>query len=296
MLRRRGIVPEQSGALFADLITRVSVPALIFHALAHATLTWRYMAMTGALVVTEAVMFVLAWMVAYALGLSRAQKGSFLLVSIFGSSALLGYALIAQLFPDNAGALAEGGVLSELGVGLPLFTAGVMIARYYGSGEANRLDALKRAGGFFRSPIFAAIVAGTLWSLWQLPVNGMLVTTLFHGVELAAGANTLLVALLVGVSLHPQGVGGVWSLAAASALMKLLLLPLLGIAVAGYFVEHAWQSEVLVLEAAMPSAMLSVAFAHRYGCDAALASRLVFLSLLLSLLTLPLTLYFLGGF
>ena len=41
-----------------------------------------------------------------------------------------------------------------------------------------------------------------------------------------------------------------------------------------------------VLEAAMPSATLSAVFAQRYGCDAGLASLLIFSTVVLSFLTI----------
>ena len=57
--------------------------------------------------------------------------------SVFGSSALLGYPLIAELFPHNSAVLTEAAFVSELGVGLPLFTIGVMIAIYFGDSKQN---------------------------------------------------------------------------------------------------------------------------------------------------------------
>jgi predicted permease len=46
-----------------------------------------------------------------------------------------------------------------------------------------------------------------------------------------------------------------------------------------------WQVQVLVLEAAMPSALLTVVFAKTYGCDAKLASKLIFATLVISSVT-----------
>ncbi|WP_294956080.1 AEC family transporter, partial [Sulfurovum sp.] len=46
-----------------------------------------------------------------------------------------------------------------------------------------------------------------------------------------------------------------------------------------------WQLQVLLLEAAMPSAMLSVVLTQQYGCDAKLAAKLIFITLIGSLVT-----------
>jgi predicted permease len=47
----------------------------------------------------------------------------------------------------------------------------------------------------------------------------------------------------------------------------------------------ATQTQILVLEAAMPSALLTVVLASSYGCDAKLASKLVFATSLASAVT-----------
>jgi predicted permease len=57
---------------------------------------------------------------------------------------------------------------------------------------------------------------------------------------------------------------------------------------------ESWQMQVLILEASMPSAMLSVVLANRYGCDAELAAKLVFATLIASLFTATLVLWVLG--
>ena len=82
-----------------------------------------------------------------------------MLTTTFGSSALLGYALISQTFPDNAAALAEAVVISEVGVAPALFTVGVMVAMYYGQAQVSGRERLSAALGYFRSPIFWAMAA-----------------------------------------------------------------------------------------------------------------------------------------
>ncbi|WP_345985114.1 AEC family transporter [Sulfurimonas sp. HSL-1656] len=127
-LRRSGMFTSDNGTLFASLITQLTLPALIFYALSHAALEWKYLLVTGLMLAGELLLFVLAWGAGRVMGLSAPKMGSFILASVFGSSALLGYALVAEVFGKNAAAMAEASLVSELGVGLPLFTLGAMIA------------------------------------------------------------------------------------------------------------------------------------------------------------------------
>jgi len=284
-LRKTGLLKEENGVLFSKLVTQVTLPTLIFDALARSTFEWQYVLLFIIMFFTELLLIVIAWGVGKMMKLSSAQMGSFLLVSAFGSSALLGYALIVELYPHNTAALTEGAFVSELGVGLPLFTIGVMIMIYYGKKEKTANSSYHVGLQFFRSPIFIAIVLGLLWSFSSLGSKGILITPFFEATHIIAKANTFLVALTVGVLLNFTFLRQVIGIAFATVIIKLLLSPLLIYVPASMLSLEAWQLQVLLLEAAMPSAMLSVVLAKQYGCDARLAAQLVFITLLVSLFT-----------
>ena len=66
--------------------------------------------------------------------LERPQIGALMIASSFGSSTLIGYPMIQYVFPHNPGAMADAILISELGVGLPIFTLCVWVAMYFGEG------------------------------------------------------------------------------------------------------------------------------------------------------------------
>jgi len=284
-LRKIGTLKEKQGALFAKLVTQITLPALIFDALARSSFEWQYVLLFIYMFLTEMLLLAIAWSVGKIMKLPAEQMGSFLLVSAFGSSALLGYALIVELYPTNIAALTEGTFVSELGVGLPLFTVGVMVMMHYGQKEQNTQSSLHGALQFFKSPIFIAIVLGLLWSFSPLGSKGILITPLFEATHIIAKANTFLVALTVGVLLNFLSLRQIIGIAVAAVVIKLFLSPLLIYLPASMLSLKSWQLQVLLLEAAMPSAMLSVVLAKQYGCDAKLAAQLVFITLLVSLFT-----------
>jgi len=285
VLKNRGMIKQEYGILFSKLVTQVTLPALIFDALSRSVLEWQYILLFLYMFLTEMLLLFIAWTVGRILKLSSGQMGAFLLVSAFGSSALLGYALIVELFPANAAALAEGSFVSELGVGLPLFTIGVIIAMHYGNTQTKQSDSLHTAMLFFRSPIFIAIILGLLWSFSALGTKGILITPLFEAMHIIAQANTFLVALTVGVLLNITSIKNIIPIAVNVVLIKLILSPLVVYLPASMLTLEDWQMQVLLLEAAMPSAMLSVVLAKQYGCDAKLAAQLVFITLFISLFT-----------
>jgi len=284
-LRKKSIVQEENGTLFSQLVIQVTLPALIFDALSKSTFEWQYILLFLYMFLSEMILLSIAWIFGKVLKLERKQMGSFLLASAFGSSALLGYPLIIELFPNNVSALTEGIFVSEFGVGLPLFTVGVMVAIHYGQERQTNRALLGSALLFFKSPIFIAIAGGLLWSFSPLGTAGVFLTPFFEALHIIAKANTFLVTLTVGVLLSFSSLRSILWLAFITITIKLIISPLLVYLPANMLSLDTWQLQVLLLEAAMPSAMLSVVLAKRYGCDAELAAKLVFITLIGSLFT-----------
>ncbi len=91
----------------------------------------------AAMMISLLVCIILAWAVGRALKLGPKQLGAIILVASFGSSSTLGYALITQVFSGKPTALAEAVIISELGVGILIFTVEVAVAMYFGRPEGS---------------------------------------------------------------------------------------------------------------------------------------------------------------
>lgn len=279
LLRWRGILGEDHGPVLARLVTQVTLPALIVSALSRASIEAVYVELALVMLAAELACLALGWALARALRLGPAQTGAVVLTAGFGSSSMLGYALIGSVFSADAAALTEAAMISELGVGPALFILGTLIALYYGARASETLPAQGAARSaalaFFRSPIFIALCVGSLWSLADLPQQGTILGPVFQAIDLVAAANTLLVALCVGLALRFDGLRAILAVALGVMVIKLIAKPLLVWLPGRALAASPTQLEVLVIEAAMPSALLAVVLSRRFGCDAALASKLV---------------------
>jgi hypothetical protein len=286
LLRSVGLIKEEQGKLFADLVTHVTLPALVFSSLSHATIYLEYALLALLMVAAELISLVVAWAVGKRLRLENAQMGAFMLTSAFGSSSFLGYALISQVFPGNVDSMTEAVIISEVGIAPVLFTVGTMVAIYYGKSDLDSKGRFLDTTSFFKSPLFFSLVAGILWSTLHLPVEGTLVTPVFHFLKVLSSANTFLIAMTVGALLHFSGMRAIAWLVLFAVLIKLILKPLIIWVPTLAMDLQDWQLQVLILEAAMPSALLTVVFAKTYGCDAKLASKLIFATLVASSITI----------
>jgi predicted permease len=285
-LRRVGLVQEEYAQIFAGLVTEVTLPALIFISLAKQRVAWQEITLPATMMAAELACLALAWLIASLLRLDRPQKGAFILASGFGTSAFLGYVVVQQVFPGKVMALTDAVFISEIGVGFLIFTLGVFIALYYGANtDRVRSQAAAETLKFFRSPIFISLALGPLVSFFPQVSDTIVMATIYNFLHVLAKANTVLVILTIGLLLQVRRLGSVLLLAVLAGLIKLILQPFL------VFLPSLWHSypelwrKVLVLEAAMPSATLAAVYSKRYGCDAGLASLIIFVTVFLSTFT-----------
>jgi len=192
-----------------------------------------------------------------------------------------------QIFPSTPGALSEAVLISEIGVGYPIFILSPILAAYFGSGKGGEELQWKASLAFFKSPVFFARILGLTWSLLRLPgEENRVMAPVFQLCHVLTAALTPLAILSVGLMFKPLHLRKVLVALAVVVVLKLIFKPLL----AGFIstrlgFPELWK-EVLVLLAAMPPAVLGAVFLRRYGGDAALASTLLLAASLISCLTL----------
>ncbi len=286
LLRHFKVLKQEDGALFSKIVTQITLPAVVFSVLSHSkALEWEYGVVIIFIFFSEMVVLLIAWFIGKKLKISSAELGTLMIVSAFGSSALLGYALVGQVFPSNIEALSEAVLISELGVGVGLFTIGTMVAIYFGRSATQIQTPLQSIAIFSKSPLFLSIIAGLGYSILGLPTQLPVVKEIFEVIALVSKANTFFVALTVGVLLRFSGIASILPLVIVAIILKLFISPLLVWLPSLGMGLSSLQLEVAVLESAMPSAMLSVVLAAKYGCDAQLASKLVFITTILSIIS-----------
>ncbi len=295
LMRAKGILVEEHSLMLSRIVLDLCLPAMIFVSLASHPVRLDQIGPALVMFGVELVCIGLAWGIAVRLGFDRAQQGAIVLCSGFGSSAFLGYSVILQMFPLSPSALSEGVLISEIGVGYPIFILGPILAAHFGSEAAGNKFRWQSTLTFFESPVFFALLAGILWGALRLPgEENFLLAPLFQLGHVLAGALTPLVILSVGLLFRFPHPCRIIAPLAIVILLKLILQPLLaGVFAIQFGFSELWK-EVLVLLAAMPSAVLGAVFLRRYGGDAALASSLLLITSLISCASLAGVFWFIG--
>ncbi len=286
LLKKKGFFKSEHSNIFARIVTDITLPALIFSSLAVQKISFSQMEQPFIMGIAELICIAIAWWIGGLLKLGKPQKGAFILAAVFGSSAFLGYPVINGAFPGNAAAMADAVITSEFGVGIFIFTLGVMIAMYFGTKEFRAKEGLQVFLNFLWSPVFLSLMAGLLVSIFLPNKNNMFFKLLMNFTQTVGAANTVFVLFSIGIILEIKNMRAIFPLALCACILKLIIKPILVIVPSEIFNFPLMWKQVLVIEAAMPTAALSVVFSSRYGCDSGLASKLLIATLFCSVFTM----------
>jgi predicted permease len=135
------------------------------------------------------------------------------------------------------------------------------------------------------NPGNVSVVIGFI--IWLLPFN--LPASITGSIDMVSNMTTPLSMIVVGATLADVPLKGIFKGAALwwGTAVRLLVLPLLVYFLMRFAGIDSLPAKVSMFLVAMPAAAQTVIFAERYGADVELASRLVFLTTILSTITIP---------
>ncbi len=260
----------------------VFIPALIFDALADADLGRSQVGpMTVALLIVTLLLLGLGWAVARALRLTAQRRGAFLSAVVMANVGNYGLPVVQMAF-GTAG-LVPAAIYLML-FNMLLIPLGIYLAA---QGKTSVTGALRHV---ITVPALYAAALGVAFSLgrWSLPVPVMV------AVRMLAQATNPVFLLILGVQLQ-GAVTSSWDKRMLPALaslvaLRLLVSPGLAWGVGGWVGLHGLTFDVFVLDNAFPTAVLVGIFATEYDADPEFATLCIFVTTIVSLLTVPLVL------
>ncbi len=293
-LKRARVLHPAHVPILNGLVVQVTLPALVLHGLLHAprlsaALALPVLAAFGA----EAACAAVAYGVGRAMRLPARVLGTVLLVGVYGNTGFIGYPLTLALVPSQ---FPVSILIDQIGMNIPMYLSAALLgAQSGGSQGANgRRAAILR---FLRSPLFGSLVLGIALRLVPVPpalVGVPLVRALGEVVgkclEYLGQGTIPIILLALGVALRPGAAGGQAGPMALACGCKLLVGPL---AMWGLCRLLGLGGEVRmdgVLEAAMPASVMASVLAAQNDLEGDFAGGVVFVSTVLSAVTIPLLL------
>jgi predicted permease len=297
LLKLRGVFNDSHQPVFDRLVTEFALPAIVFGLIT--TTTFRAEWILPVIIVNIAVIvgMLLAWKACRLLKLSPGTTGTVVILSAWGSTYTVGTPVLGAVFGAASEEAALGNVLGVFGFALPFFTAGILVAGYFGIHERGEdFSFVPFLKTFFYSPVFLAFWLGLavsiLFTVFHLPGADIFNDVFTEFFVVIQHAINLLVWIAVGLLLRPVQARRLAPLLALVAAIHLLLLPAIVFACGYAAALPAMQRTVAVILAAMPSGAIAGVVAERYGCDGKLASAIIVCTYIISLATLPLMVAF----
>ncbi len=291
LLRRAGALPAHAPELLARVIVLVTMPALIVVILARARFEAALLPALAAATIALFCAVALGVLLLRALGAARPAQGAAGVVSAFSNTAFLGLPFVLAVFPGSPAAATTAVVIDTLDTTILLLTFGVGFARAMAHARppasAPLLPRVARGAlALARQPMIVAAAIGLALALTGRPLPPLLA-----GPLTAVGQSTATLAFLtIGLGLDLRSLRGQTLPLAGIAAIKLLVAPAIAAAVLLTLGVRGEIAQTAVLQAAMPTAVISAIVAAEAGCDARLASAAAVTTTLLALLTLPLVL------
>jgi malate permease and related proteins len=291
ILKKKNIVSSGDLKSYSKLMMTAILPAVIFLQLSQNPVHGHQFILVLIMFTAGVLSMIITWIAGKLMRLRNESLGMLIITSTFGSSALIGYPLIQFAFPDNPIAMTDAILISELGVGLPIFTLCPIVASYYGSGSSGFKSMIRTLLNYLRSPIFISVIAGILISQFQVIVKNPFLEPIWEALRMIEGTLTVLACLILGLQLKFRSARRLIPLFIVSSIIQMGIQPFFTSLGADLMHVDLLDKQVLILIAAMPSAVLGTVFATQYDCDSETASELVFLNILASLIGIPLVYY-----
>jgi malate permease and related proteins len=279
LMLRAGIVRRQDVQVLNTLIITVGMPSLVFLAVWRSSLTTEVLKIPILANITVLSCLLIAYVISRYLKMPPAMAGAFIIAAGFGNTAFLGFPLVISVF--GAENLVYAVFYDQFSTGLLGLSLGAGIAAWYGKGSAHGRDVLKN---IVRFPPVWGLIMGFLLQGFALP------DFLVKSLEYLSALVVPLVMISLGMSLRVADVSRSLPIVIAAALIKLIISPLMLMVAARTLNVTGIPYQVSLMEASMPSMMMTLSYAIKYELDVDLTASIILITLLFSIFSIPLIL------
>ncbi len=264
---------------FNKLAMNITIPCMVFIGLAQgpdATMDEVIkIAGLGILYYVFIILFVL--LVPRLLGVEKKDRGVYEYSIMFSNAGFMGYPLVMAIFGDDALFYA---VLLNLPFNFLAFSLGILFV--IGDSDQKVKISYKQ---FLNLP-FVATLIGLVFFAFAIPVHDVIADP----ISMMGNMTTPLTMLIIGISLSTTSIGLVFKnfRLYILVLIKQIIVPLLLFVTFTTLGFENWLVTIFAVQFATPAAAATVMVCEEYDGNTKLASEIVFMTTLFSLVTIPL--------
>ena len=275
-LKRIDFLSEKDINPLNKIVMNILLPCMIFSALYSSDLSLipKLGILPFVILISSFVTGLVSFLILKKLGYDDKKLWSVLVTVMIANTAFMGY-------PVNLGIFGHEGFLRAIFCDIAtmcifLILSFVLVIKFGGTVK----KAIRKIALF---PPLWAIIFGLGLNILNVPIGPVLNNTVNY---LGNGAIPLIMISL-GLSIDLAGLSRSKSMVAFTSIMKLLFFPAIAFIVVLFLGLSDLQYTVAIVEAAMPSGMLSLVLAITYNLDYQLTSDCILINTVISLITLP---------
>lgn len=231
------------------------------------------------------ILLVVVWITALVMRATRTQLSAMILGGVFMNSGNYGAPVVLFAF----GAVGfDYAVIMMVFQSLLMNTVGIFFASIGGEEKATLRQSFQRV---IRMPLIYAAMLGIGLQLVSVPIP----TALMQGISLVADASIPTVMLVLGMQLAVISRKRVaYRYVSAVSVIRMVASPLIAVGILYFMPVNDLLKAVIIVQASMPAAANTTMFALQFGTEPDLVSFTTFITTLISIITIPVVLFFLG--
>lgn len=276
------IEPAEVRRIIGSIVLNVFIPLLTFGVLCNVSLGEHLYTIPTVSIAAVVLGYALSWLV-YArfmsTRLAAPSKGALILAGTWCNAMYLGLPITTAVLGDGARHIPIE--YDYLGMTPLLFTLGTIVCVEYGTTRARAtfVDGLREV---VKLPPTLAIAAALLVNVLNIPVAPWMVNACTTAGKVVAP----LMLFSIGLTLRRPTIRHLPSILPA-VFIRTIIVPMILWSATRWFIDDHIVEKAAILETSMPTMMLTMVFAQRYGLDEEILAQAILASTFVSAVTLP---------
>ena len=231
------------------------------------------------------ILLLVVWITAISMKATRSQLSAMILGGVFMNSGNYGAPVVLFAF----GAVGfDYAVIMMVFQGLLMNTVGIFFASIGGEEKSTLRQSAQRV---IRMPLIYAAFLGIGLQLVSVPIP----TAVMEAISLVADASIPTVMLVLGMQLAAISRKRVaYRYVSAVSIIRMVASPLIAVGILYFMPVNDLLKAVIIVQASMPAAANTTMLALQFGTEPDLVSFTTFFTTLISIITIPVVLFFLG--
>lgn len=283
------IINENFVEITSKFVFSISLPALIFMQIAEMDLRKAFdLTQVIYIYAGTIITFLIVWFASIPYVKDGKDRGVFIQGAYRSNYAIIGFAIIANLFGPSA--LGKASLI--LAFILPLYNVLAVIALTVPLRKERKLDMADTIREILFNPLIIAVFVGVFFSLMKIKLNDLVSST----GNLLSDLALPLALIGIGGSLNLENIKKASNLAFSSSIIKLVVIPVVLTYGAYLFGYRNLDLGIMFILFSCPTAIVSFIMAEAMGANSRLAGNIVLISTVGSVFTIAAGLIILKSF